>query len=181
MSLSGHLPGETPIDDPSGLKIKDISTRVQLNPYEARNILKATEKYFVGRLNRRKAPFDYAWSRRLYREMFGEVRVWSGDLRQSATMIGVDPSTIEPLLYELLQSIRQWADLDWNLQAAMLHHRAVQIHPFPNGNGRWSRLLANIWLRLNKQPYTNWPEDAVGEVSPVRTEYIAAIRAADNG
>lgn len=29
--------------------------------------------------------------------------------------------------------------------ATRIHHRAVQIHPF--ANGRWSRMLANIYLR----------------------------------
>jgi Fic-DOC domain mobile mystery protein B len=181
MSLLRYLPGETPIDDLSGLKIKGLTTRAQLNPYEARNILKASERYFVGRLSRRKAPFDYAWSRRLHHEMFGDVWAWAGELRQSETTIGVEPPKIEPLLYELMQSLGEWSGLDWHLQAAMLHHRAVYIHPFPNGNGRWSRMLANIWLRLNGQPYTRWPEEAVGEASPVRGEYIAAIKEADNG
>ena len=63
----------------------------------------------------------------------------------------------------------------------MLHHRSVSIHPFPNGNGRWSRMLANIWLRLNRQPYTLWPEGTVGEASVLRAAYLAALRAADAG
>jgi Fic family protein len=50
-----------------------------------------------------------------------------------------------------------------------------------NGNGRWSRLLANIWLKLNKQPLTLWPEDAIGATSVIRDEYLAAVRAADGG
>jgi Fic family protein len=29
-------------------------------------------------------------------------------------------------------------------QSVRLHHRAVWIHPFLNGNGRWARMLANI-------------------------------------
>ena len=66
-------------------------------------------------------------------------------------------------------------------QAAHLHHRAVQIHPFPNGNGRWSRLLANIWLKLHKQPLTDWPEEVIGSTSLIRDEYLAAVRAADEG
>ena len=43
-------------------------------------------------------------------------------------------------------------------QAVFLHHRAVAIHPFPNGNGRWSRLISNIWLKLHDQPIVRWPE-----------------------
>ena len=50
-----------------------------------------------------------------------------------------------------------------------------------NGNGRWARLLANIWLKLHKQPLTEWPEDAIGATSVIRDDYLAAIRAADTG
>ena len=70
---------------------------------------------------------------------------------------------------------------DFSEQAAHLHHRAVLIHPFLNGNGRWSRLLANIWLKLNKQPLTEWPEEVIGETSVIRDEYLTAVQAADSG
>lgn len=63
--------------------------------------------------------------------------------------------------------------------AALLHYRAVKIHPFPNGNGRWSRMLANVWLRKHGAKPTVWPEPQLGETSPVRDEYLAAVRAAD--
>ncbi len=66
-------------------------------------------------------------------------------------------------------------------QAAMLHYEAVRIHPFLNGNGRWSRALANIWLFKNSGRYTRWPEDYVGTISPVRDRYIAALKKADQG
>ena len=62
-----------------------------------------------------------------------------------------------------------------------LHHLAVQFHPFLNGNGRWSRMLANIWLKRNRRPVTEWPEQVIGRESPVRGEYLQAIRAADEG
>ena len=48
-------------------------------------------------------------------------------------------------------------------------------------NGRWSRLLANIWLKLHKLPLTEWPEDVIGATSAIRDDYLAAIRAADTG
>jgi Fic family protein len=63
--------------------------------------------------------------------------------------------------------------------AAMLHYRAVKIHPFKNGNGRWSRMLANIWLHKLGEKLILWPEPTMGEASPIRDEYIAAIKAAD--
>lgn len=66
-------------------------------------------------------------------------------------------------------------------QSARLHYRAVAIHPFANGNGRWSRLLANIWLKQNGQPLIMWPQTTSGDTSTIRSEYLAAIQAADQG
>lgn len=63
----------------------------------------------------------------------------------------------------------------------MLHHQAVHIHPFENGNGRWSRALANLWLYLHGQEPTDWPGTALSEASAIRGEYIEAIQAADKG
>lgn len=42
------IPGETPID-PSGLKIRGITTRKELNVVEAENIRKAVVKYLAAR------------------------------------------------------------------------------------------------------------------------------------
>ncbi len=175
------IPGDTPIDDLSGLKVKGIRLRKELNLHEAENILQAAQKYFTGRLTRRKAPFDFVWLLRLHQEMFGNVWAWAGRLRQFDTNLGVPYRQIEGRLFDLLQDMEYWHDSPWPLQAAMLHHRSVSIHPFLNGNGRWSRMLANIWQRLNGQPYTLWPEATVGEQSVVRKEYLAALRAADKG
>jgi Fic family protein len=66
-------------------------------------------------------------------------------------------------------------------QAATLHHRAAYIHPYVNGNGRWSRMLSNIWLGVQGSPIVIWPETAIGDVSPLRDEYIVALKQADAG
>ena len=92
MTLWHTLPGETPIEDISGLKIKGISRRDELNIYEARNVLKAVEKYLLGRRPTvKKAPFDFSWVLRLHREMFGDVWKWAGKVRTNRTNIGVEP------------------------------------------------------------------------------------------
>jgi fido (protein-threonine AMPylation protein) len=143
MPLLHTNPGETPLDDGSGLKIKGIQTREELDPHEARNILAASKKYYLGKVSRRKAPFDYAWSLRLHQEMFGKVWKWAGTLRTTRTTLGLSPEHIENCLYELFGNLPYWSDMPWIEQAARLHHQAVFIHPFPNGNGRWSHFLAN--------------------------------------
>ena len=144
MSLLHTVPGETPIDDLSGLKIKGLTLRSELNLHEAQNILKAAEKYFLDPLTRKKVPFDFVWAVKLHGEMFGEVWAWAGKLRQHDLNIGVPWGQVEGRLFELFKKMEYWVELDWVDQAAMLHHEAVFIHPFTNGNGRWSRMLANI-------------------------------------
>ena len=177
------IPGETPIDDLSGLKVKGISTRAQLNEVEAENIRKATVKYLAAKPTRRMAGFDLPWALRLHLEMFGDVWAWAGTVRTTDTNIGVPPEQIQVRLKCLLDDLAFWEKqkLDLMEQTAMLHHRAVQIHPFKNGNGRWARLLTNIWRRVHDAALTEWPEKTIGTESDHRGEYLAAIQAADAG
>ncbi len=139
-------------------------------------------KYLGGSLTRRKAKFDLTWMLKLHREMFGDVWVWAGQMRTTDLNLGVPWLQITVQLKNLCDDLAYWRE-HWEdvvEQATHLHHRAVQIHPFLNGNGRWARLLANIWLKLHKHPVTAWPEESIGETSTIRDEYLAAIRAADN-
>ena len=61
-----------------------------------------------------------------------------------------------------------------------LHHRLVAIHPFPNGNGRTTRLMADLLaVRLGRDPFS-WGSVSLTDVSETRTQYIDALRAADS-
>jgi fido (protein-threonine AMPylation protein) len=76
------LPGETPIDDSTGLKIPGITTRKELNEVEAEGIRKTLRKYFgVDVLTREIAPFDFDWTQRLHGEMFEDDWDWAGIFR----------------------------------------------------------------------------------------------------
>lgn len=153
------------------------------NEIVAENVRKAVVKYLAARPSRRSAPFDRAWAMRLHREMFGDVWSWAGSPRTSVTNLGVPPAQIEPQLDSLMADLAHWEDqgIDVMRQAVMLHHRAVQIHPFENGNGRWARLLANIRLKMHDSPPTEWPETTIGAESTIRAAYIDALKAADDG
>lgn len=60
------------------------------------------------------------------------------------------------------------------IQAAWLHHRFTQIHPFQDGNGRVARTLASlIFIRQGLFPVVITQND--------RQEYILASEAADTG
>ncbi len=180
------IPGETPID-PSQLVPslrRTIRHRSELNILEARSIRPAVVKYLAGKPTRRQAPFTLDWIYKLHREMFRKVWVFAGKRRNRMLNIGIEVYQIDPQLRQLLDDLAYWGEHEIHgmiEQAARLHHRAVQIHPFENGNGRWSRLLANIWLKQNDEPITAWPDETIGDKSVIRGKYIDAVQAADKG
>jgi Fic-DOC domain mobile mystery protein B len=181
MPLFEPIPGETPIDDVSGLKIRGITTRAELSEFEARNIAKAALKYLAVRPSRRSAKFDFPWCLKLHREMFGDVWRWAGQIRTEELSIGVKFYLIREQFAALLHDLESWTGFGMDLveQSARLHHRAVLIHPFQNGNGRWARMLANIWLKRHAAGIIAWPERHIENVSEIRSRYIAAIQSAD--
>jgi Fic-DOC domain mobile mystery protein B len=63
--------------------------------------------------------------------------------------------------------------------AVRFHHRLVFIHPFANGNGRHSRLMADVLVeRLGQQAFT-WGRKDLAASSDNRRDYIAALQSAD--
>ena len=177
-----QIPDESPLDL-SHLKIR-VQNRQQLNLVEAENIRKVTRKYLGTKPNNRLAPFTYDWVFALHEEMFCHVWEWAGQKRtRDGVNIGCPAHQITDKVGQLIGNLKSWGGYGNSLieQAAMLHHQAVLIHPFPNGNGRWSRMLANIWLRRGGEPQVNWPDKLIGEVSPIRNEYIETLQEADRG
>jgi len=177
-----QIPDSTPIDDISGLRIK-ATTRKEVYEAEAANISIAYIKYLGRKPTERMAPFDMNWVLKLHKEMFGEVWKWAGTVRTADATLGMQAHQIRPALLDLLNDLFAWKEHDMPLieQAAHLHHRAVHIHPFRDGNGRWSRLLANIWLKRWDAELIEWPEIGFSWDTTERRRYVEAIRLADNG
>ena len=61
-----------------------------------------------------------------------------------------------------------------------MHYRLVWIHPFPNGNGRFSRLVADMYLKSLRCEHSVWPSDLQND-GPIRKKYIDTLKAADKG
>jgi fido (protein-threonine AMPylation protein) len=173
---------DTPFDG-SGLKLNAIKTRRELNEVEFAAILRVTEKYLLTKPSRKLAPFTFDWLLGLHREMLGSIWSWAGEIRATAKNIGVNPNIIAAELGRIAMEADQRHGETGDLviaTAAEFHHRAVWVHPFEDGNGRWARLLANIWLMQHDQPAALWPATDLRDTeSPIRDEYIAAIKEAD--
>ena len=186
MKDTTKIKGATYSDDISGLKL-DTSKQYKLQEiyeYEAKNIFKATLKYMSIIPSKKTAPFTYEWFLQLHYEMFGDIWDWAGNLRQVELSIGVKAYMVGIELKNLVDDLTYWdkhKTFDIVETAARLHHRAVQIHPFKNGNGRWSRMLANIYLKQNGLQPTKWNENLLSKENLHRDDYIKALKKADNG
>jgi fido (protein-threonine AMPylation protein) len=61
----------------------------------------------------------------------------------------VESWKIQPELYQTIQDVAYWIENKTYAPdeiAVRFHHRLVLVHPFPNGNGRWSRLAADLLI-----------------------------------
>ena len=176
----------TPLDDISGLKLPNNKAYTLKEVYEAEanNIALATLKYLSAPPSIKVAPFTYEWLQQLHYEMFGSVWEWAGKFRKVELSIGIKAYLVPTTLKELADDIAFWnrhKTFDIYETATRIHHRAVQIHPFQNGNGRWSRMLANIYLRQNGLMPVKWQEELLSKENPKRDRYIEALKEADNG
>lgn len=182
MALNLDYPdGATPLtaEELEGLIPAHITTRGELNAWEARNVLKA-EQWLLAR--RRDDILTPTFARRLHQRMFDETWKWAGTFRTTEKSIGVDPAQIAPKLADLCADVTaQLAhkSLPPDEIAARFHHRLVSIHPFANGNGRHARLMTDLLLTQNGAARFVWGEDSLIAEGEVRTRYITALRAAD--
>jgi Fic-DOC domain mobile mystery protein B len=103
--------------------------------------------------------------------------------RTSARNIGIDYWQIPVALRQLLDDTKAWIEYKTyppDEIAVRFHHRLVQIHPFPNGNGRHSRLMADLLaMQLGRERFS-WGRESLRAPVAARERYIEALRAADD-
>lgn len=184
MPLGPEPEGATPFgpDDIEGLKLSYISTRAQLDAAEFDNIASA------GGWARRRAQLGPAevltvgFLLELHKRMFGQVWDWAGTWRRRATNIGVDWPQIPQDIANTLADALYWhqhTTLDADGIAVRLHHRVAQIHPFPNGNGRLARFIADLYLiSTGAEPFT-WGRGTLTASGDVRSMYIGILQTTD--
>ncbi len=172
----------TPLEpeEREGLLQTWVTYRSELNEAEQTNI---TAGAAWARRRRRKDILTDTFIKQLHSKMFGDVWAWAGDYRGTERNLGVDPVRIPVELRIVLDDARYWVENKTyppDELAVRLHHRLVAIHPFPNGNGRTTRLVADLLaVQLERDPFT-WGRASLTDASETRTRYIAALRAADN-
>lgn len=175
--------GATPLDpdELSGLKFKHLSTRGELDQLEQAGITDGL-KWLAKQKNPKVLSEVFALE--LHKRLFGRVWKWAGTFRRTEKNIGVDPVQVAIQLRQLLDDARYWVEHETYTPkelAARFHHKLVFIHPFPSGNGRHARIMADAVLtKLLNQPAIDWAGGCRLEaMNARRNEYIAALRAAD--
>ena len=174
--------GQTPLDpdEKAGLIPRHIDTQGALNDWEQENILQASKW-----LRRAKVPevLSEGFCRDLHRRMFDKTWRWAGRFRTSDKNIGCDWTLVAVKLNQLLGNAKYWVETETfppDETAARFHHALVWIHPFPNGNGRHSRMMADALLKQLGEKAFSWGDGGnVVSASEVRARYLAALRAAD--
>ena len=167
------------LEDLAGLIPSHIAFRRELNEAEQDNILRAQE----WALARKRDLLTEKFICDLHRRMLGDVWRWAGKFRTSERNLGVPYWTIPVELRNLLEDTKTWIACDSfppDEIAVRFHHRLVQIHPFPNGNGRHSRLMADLLVMQSGRPRFSWGWESLLEKGGVRARYIAALHAADD-
>lgn len=173
--------GVTPLthEEKLGLLPSYITLRGELNEVEQINITEG-ERWAFGRA---RDVLDENFLRELHRRMFGKVWRWAGDYsKERDRRIGSDNYKIPIDLRALMGEVQAWIEVESfppDEIALRFHHRLTQIHPFPNGNGRFSRIAADLLItRLGGERFT-WGRVNLVDASATRREYIDTLQAAD--
>lgn len=179
-----YINGQTPLDEDEkeGLKIPTITTRGDLDVFEQRNIEDAVEWSYKNKF-KLDVILTEDFIKKLHYKMFCDVWSWAGKFRNSNKNIGVDKFYIGIELRKLIDDCKFWIDekvFNEDEIAIRFSHRVVQIHLFPNGNGRHSRLIGDIIVNhgFGKEVFT-WGGKNLQNKGEAREKYLKALREAD--
>ena len=178
--------GQTPLyeEEKEGLKIKSITTQGELDEFEQLNIEKAVEWTIHTKFKLEKILTE-KFVRDLHQKMYGDVWKWAGEFRKTEKNIGIPWTQIGIELKNLLDDTKYWIEnktFPPEEIAIRFKHRIVSIHCFPNGNGRHSRMMADIIMEsIFGNEIFSWHQSNMVKANETRNQYIKALKEADNG
>ena len=129
-------------DDPSRADVYDVEEAIsdEVGFALARDVLD-------GRLDLTDLLTD-TFIRELHRRLYGDIWTWAGAYRLTEKSVGIDPVHIAVEVRQSLDNLTyRWQHTDdWTARelGIAVHAETVRIHPFVDGNGRMTRLLANL-------------------------------------
>jgi Fic-DOC domain mobile mystery protein B len=177
--------GQTPLDPEqiNGLKIKTISTQQQLNEFEQTNINEALK--WLNTKRKINEVLSEQFLIQVHKRMLGMVWKWAGNFRVTETNIGIEWTKIPIELRLLIDDAKYWVEhqtYDPEQIAIRFKHRLVSIHCFPNGNGRHSRIMADLIAKhVFELEKFSWGQSSLLASSEQRKLYLKALQKADMG
>lgn len=180
-----YINGQTALseEEMEGLKIPSVSTRGELDEFEQLNIEKAIE-WTIRLKIKPEELFSEKFITDLHKKMYNDVWKWAGSFRKSEKNIGIKYYLIGTELKQLLDDALYWYyNKTYSNEeiAIRFKHRIVCIHCFPNGNGRHSRLMADLIItKLFNEKYFSWGSNNLIKENEIRGKYIKSLREADN-
>ena len=181
-----YLEGQTPLDEEekNGLLIPTIAIRQELDEFEQQNIEDAMLWVFNKSLNAEMVLTE-KFICDLHKRMYGQVWSWAGKFRKTDKNLGIDKWKIPVELRALCDDALFWMinqTFSNDEIALRFKHRLVSIHCFSNGNGRHSRLMADIIIsKVLNQPIFSWGSSYLVKEDNVRKAYLKALKSADRG
>ncbi len=178
--------GQTPLDpqELEGLRMPFITTQGELNELEQLNIEEAI-RWTIHRNIKSETLFAEKFIRSLHKRMYGDVWKWAGEFRRTEKNIGIKSFEIGTQLRLLLDDAAYWHQHQTyppDELAIRFKHRLVSIHCFANGNGRHSRLMADLVVeKLYKLAPFTWGAASLIKPGEARAAYINALHEADSG
>ena len=177
-----YSPGATPLspEELNGLIPSFVTTQGALNEFEQANILHG----MAWAARSRQDILTEKFILELHKHMFRETWKWAGNYRTSDKNLGCPYWDVPMRVNELLknsQAMIAGHSAQPDEIAVRFHHRLVSIHPFPNGNGRHSRSMADLLIRrLGGSPFSWGGKVDLVSPSAIRSRYLSALRAADD-
>jgi Fic-DOC domain mobile mystery protein B len=185
--LVAHAADSTPLTaaEKCGLLLP-VQTRAELNRAEAESIADAVVWLFLSRRRLRpESVLNEDWLKRLHQRMYSAVWSWAGQYRTADRNLGVPYWQLRIDIRDALADARAWlADgrptrFSGDECAVRFGYRLVVTHPFPNGNGRWSRLASDALIVALGGERFSWGGSSLTPPGALRRDYIAALQMAD--
>jgi Fic-DOC domain mobile mystery protein B len=180
-----YINGQTPLDEneKEGLLIPTIATREELDEFEQQNIEEALQ-WVLGRSLKAEMILTEKFICNLHKRMYGDIWAWAGKLRKTDKNLGIDKWQIPVALKTICDDTLFWINNETYSPdeiAIRFKHRIVSIHCFSNGNGRHSRLMADVIIdKVYKLPLFTWGAGDLAHVGGARSAYLNAVKTADN-
>lgn len=164
-------------EEMDGLIIPTIRTRNDLNEAEALNLIEGT--LWLKEKARNVDVFDDLFLCKIHKQLFGQVWEWAGTYRTTNKNIGVFWEDIPAQIRAKALDAKFWFENEVyppEELAVRFHYELVHVHPYPNGNGRFSRIIADyIVENIFELKPLKWGNHHLIKSTDARRTYIAAI------